>query len=100
MFIASTSIGSLPTPWTASLWKRTPRSREILPISAIGWIVPISLLANMIETRTVLSVIAAPDVVGIDPAVLVDRQVGDRRQALALEAPAGVEHGLVLGHLA
>ena len=58
MFIASTSTGSLPTPCTASLWKSTPRSRVILPISASGWIVPISLLANMIVTRTVLSVIA------------------------------------------
>ena len=58
MFIASTSTGSLPTPWVASLWKRTPFSRATLPISAMGLMVPISLLANMIETSTVLSVIA------------------------------------------
>ena len=44
------------------------------PISAIGWIVPTSLFASMIETRIVLSVIAALDVVGVDPAVAVDRR--------------------------
>ena len=56
-----------------------PSRVAILPISAIGWIVPISLLAYMIETRIVLSVIALADVVGVDLAELVDRQVRDRR---------------------
>ncbi len=55
MFIACTSTGTLPTACTASVWKRTPFSWQILPISAIGWMTPISLLANMIETRIVFS---------------------------------------------
>ena len=58
MCIASTSTGSFPTPCVASVWKRTPFSRAILPISPIGLIVPTSLFAYMIETRTVSSVIA------------------------------------------
>ena len=67
------------------------------PISSIGLTVPISLLASMIDTtRIVLSVIAARTVLGLDAAVLVDRQVGDL-EALLLEALAGVEHRLVLG---
>ncbi len=36
-----------------------PFSFAIAPISAIGWMTPISLLAVMIEMRIVLSVIAA-----------------------------------------
>ena len=51
--------GTLPTICTASVWKRIPFSFAIAPISAIGWITPISLLAAMIVTRIVLSVIAA-----------------------------------------
>ena len=50
---AATSMGTLPTAWTASVWNQTPRSRQIAPISGIGWMVPISLLAYMIETMAV-----------------------------------------------
>ena len=57
-FICSTSKGSLPIPCTASLWKRIPLSFTTAPISAMGCTVPISLFANMMETRMVLSVIA------------------------------------------
>src|SRR6266704_1787693 len=83
MFIASTSTGSLPTPWVASVWKRTPFSRVTLPISPMGLIVPISLLAYITDTSTVLSVIA--------------RKVGDVGDRLPFERLAGVEHRLVLG---
>ena len=53
--IASTSIGTLPAAWVASVWKTMPFSLASLPISAMGWMVPISLLANMTEIRMVLS---------------------------------------------
>ena len=41
------------------MWKTTPRSWQSRPISAIGLIVPTSLLAAMIDTRTVRSVRAS-----------------------------------------
>ena len=50
----------------------------------------------MIDTRIVLSVIAARTASGSTRPSLSDRQVGDL-EALALEALAGVEHRLVLG---
>lgn len=59
MFWAFTSMGRWPTAWTASVWKGTPRSRHRAPISAMGWMVPISLLANMTDTRAVSSRMAA-----------------------------------------
>ena len=43
----------MPAVCTTSLWKSTPASRVILPISAMGWMVPTSLLPCMIDTRTV-----------------------------------------------
>ena len=82
--------GPCPTAWTASVWKRTPFSLQSLPIALIGWRVPISLLAAMIETRIVLSVIASRTCLGVDLAVLSHRQVGDL-EALPLEPLAGVE---------
>ena len=57
--MASTSKGIFPKPCTASVWKKTPLSRQMAPISAIRWIVPISLFASISVTRTVLSVRAA-----------------------------------------
>jgi cysteine desulfurase len=54
-----TSIGTLPIACTPSVWNSTPRSRHSLPISRIGWITPSSLLAYMMLTRIVLSVIAS-----------------------------------------
>ena len=53
-----TLIGTWPTACTASVWNSTPRLRQIAPISRMGWIVPISLFANMIVTRHVSSRIA------------------------------------------
>ena len=52
MPIFSTSTGILPTASVASVWKRTPRSFAILLSSWIAWIVPISLLASMMDTST------------------------------------------------
>ena len=59
MPIFSTSMGTLPNACVASVWKMMPFSLQMAPISAIGWIVPISLLANMIETKIVSGRIAA-----------------------------------------
>ena len=50
---ACTSIGTVPTAGTASVWNQTPRSRQSSPISGIGWMVPISLFAYMIVTSAV-----------------------------------------------
>ena len=97
MFIASTSSGILPAACAASVWKKAFFSRQILPISASGWMTPISLFTAMIETTTVLSVIGRAQRVEIDQAVLLHRQVRDL-EALLLEMAAGVEHALVLGH--
>ena len=68
-----------------------------MPISASGWMTPISLFTAMTETTTVLSVIAALQHLEIDQAVLLHRQVGDL-EALLLEMAAGIEHAFVLGH--
>jgi hypothetical protein len=91
-----TSTGTLPMACTASVWKSTPRSRQSLPISAMGCITPISLLAYMMVTRMVLSVIDSLQHVEIDQAVAHHRQIGDAI-AVLLQALAGIEHGLVLG---
>ena len=88
--------GTLPTICTASVWKRIPFSFAIAPISAIGWMTPISLLAAMIVMRIVLSVIAALQLVEADAAVLLHRQIGDA-VAVLLEALARVDDRLVLG---
>ena len=49
-------IGILPTAWTASVWKRMPRSRAMRAISSTGKMTPVSLLAHMALTITVSSV--------------------------------------------
>mgnify|MGYP001792476501 CR=1 FL=1 len=56
---AFTSNGTLPAACTASVWNNTPRSRAILPISAIGCRTPTSLFAAMMLIRIVRSVMAA-----------------------------------------
>ena len=56
---------------------------------------PTSLFASMIETRIVLSVIAASTCVGVDPAVAVDRQLDDLEAEL-LEVAERVADGVVL----
>jgi hypothetical protein len=56
---SSTFSGIFPTACVASQWKITPRSRHNRPISRIGWSVPISLFAAMIDTSTVSGRIAS-----------------------------------------
>ena len=53
MLCACTSMGRCPAACTASVWKGTPCSRQTAPISAMGRIEPISLLAYMTVTRQV-----------------------------------------------
>ncbi len=55
---SSTRVGILPTDCAASVWKRTPYSCAIAAHSAMGWIVPVSLLACMMVTSTVSLLIA------------------------------------------
>ena len=54
-----------PAAWTASVWKGTFRARQIAPISPMGWMVPISLLAYMTVTRQVSWVMAASTCWGV-----------------------------------
>ncbi len=54
-----TSTGILPTACTASVWKRTLYLRAMAPISSMGKMLPVSLLAHMTEIRMVWSVMAA-----------------------------------------
>ena len=56
---APTSIGIFPAAWTASVWNATPFAAQIAPISAIGWMTPVSLFAAMTVTRIVSGRIAA-----------------------------------------
>jgi hypothetical protein len=44
--------------WAASVWKAMPWRRVMAPIWASGWIVPISLLACITDTRIVRVVMA------------------------------------------
>ena len=53
MCISSTSMGICPKACTASVWNRMPCFLAICPISLIGCMVPISLLANMTLISTV-----------------------------------------------
>ncbi len=88
--------GTLPTACTASVWKRIPFSFAIAPISAIGWMTPISLLAVMIADEDRLVGDRGAQIVEADQAVLLHRQIGDP-VAVLLEALARVDHRLVLG---
>ena len=53
------SSGSLPTDWTASVWKRMPRSRHISAMRSIGKRTPVSLFACMTVTMAVSGASAA-----------------------------------------
>ena len=61
----------------------------------IGWIVPTSLLASMIETRIVRSVERVLELVGIDPPIAIDRQLDDLEAEL-LEVAERVADGVML----
>jgi hypothetical protein len=49
------SIGILPTACTASVWNRAPTVAALRASSSTGKIVPVSLLAHMIDTTATLS---------------------------------------------
>ena len=65
MFSAPTSMARWPAAWTASVWKVIFLARHSAPISAMGWMVPISLLAYMTVTRQVSSVMASATCWGV-----------------------------------
>ena len=73
-------------------------SRGRAPISRMGLTMPISLLAYMMLTRMVLIGDGLFNVGDGDEAVCLDGQVGDV-VAVLFKALAGVQGGLVLGHL-
>ncbi len=64
---SSTENGILPTPWTASQWNTTSGSLALMaaPISPIGWMTPISLLASMMLTSEVSGAIASTTCSGV-----------------------------------
>ena len=94
-------MGILPTAWVASVCSQTPRSRQRRPISASGWMTPISLLANMTETSIVSSRMARR----VAPRGCGRRADRPRRRPAAAslrkprrrESRQGIEHGGVLG---
>ena len=94
-FSLSRSISTLPVACAASTWKITPFSRQISPISAIGWITPISLFRTSPKPRWCPGG-SPPSHLEVDQAVLLNVQIGPL-EALALEFAHRVEHGLVLG---
>ena len=59
MFWAFTSMGRWPAACTASVWNSTPFSLHTAPISGMGRMEPISLLAYMMVTRQVSSRMAS-----------------------------------------
>ena len=92
---ARTSTGIFATDCTASVWNSAPRACAMRASSAIGWIVPISLLACITETIAVLSVSAASSASGATMPVASTgrRVVVQPRRASALKRR---EHRLVL----
>ena len=75
----------LPAPHRYGTARRA--TRHSAPISASGWITPISLCAAMTETSKVRSVDRGGEVVERRRGRRLDRQVGDR-EALALQCGA------------
>ena len=92
---AFTSIGACAANWTASTWNFAACPRTISPISAIGWIVPTSLLAAITLTSVVRSVRASATASG---STRPDRSTGriGHVEVAALEHRDAVQDGLVL----
>ena len=90
-----TSSGSLPAVCTASVWKSTPASRVILPISAMGSMVPTSLLRVHDGDQDGVGPDGLAHVLGIDQTAAVHRHPGDLVAAL-LQILHGLEHRVVL----
>src|SRR5713101_3677806 len=84
-----TSTGILPTACTPSTAKMIPCSLAILPISAIGLITPISLLAYMMVIKIVF---------GVNAPIALHRQISHLVSVL-FQPLAGIEHSLVLNGL-
>src|SRR5258705_12943933 len=59
------SRGRRPTAWTASVWKRAPAAWAMAASSAMGWMTPVSLFANMMLTSFVLGRMAALRAAGL-----------------------------------
>ena len=73
--------GPRPAPRRCGTARRA--LRQIAPISAMGWMVPISLLANMTETRAGLRPDAPRAICsGYDPTFAVHRDEGDLKALL------------------
>jgi hypothetical protein len=70
-----------------------PRGPVIWATSAIGCSVPVSLLACITETSTVLGGEGRLDVGGVEAAQVVDGQVGDVYVVPPLQLPAGGQDG-------
>ena len=86
-----------PAAWTASLWTTVRRLRSLTArlISAMGWSVPISLLAAMIETRMVSSRTAAATAAGsTKPSASTGRTVTSKPSSAS--ASMGWSTGVVL----
>ena len=66
------------------------------PISAMGWMDPVSLLACMMVTRIVRGVMALLDVLWVHDPIPVNGQVG-HAEATPFQIAAGFEHRRVLG---
>src|SRR5260370_41513112 len=56
---AERARGSFPVTWTASVWKRALAAWAMAASSAMGWMTPVSLFANMMLTSLVLGRMAA-----------------------------------------
>ena len=93
---AATSTGILPTAWAASVCSGTPCSWAMRASSAIGWMVPVSLFANMIDTRTVCGVIAAARSCGSTRPWRSTGRTVTSHAVQALQGAAGGQHGRML----
>ena len=85
MFIALTSIGTLPAACAASVWNSAPCARTIAPISAIGCIVADLVVRRHHADQHRARRQRRAQRVEIDQAVAADAEHGDVA-ALLLEA--------------
>ena len=66
-----TSMGILPAAWAASVCSSAPWAWAMAASSAIGWMVPVSLFASMIDTGGVRGD-RGLQVLRVNQAILVD----------------------------
>ena len=84
-----TSRGILPAACTASVCRGTFASRQTAASSAMGWIVPVSLLARITETSRASGRRAAPQGLGVDEPPAVDGEAVDAHP-FPLQGPGGL----------